>query len=101
MCSDPLRLALEALHGVALGGDGRVQHLDGDAPVDGRVVRLVDAAHPALAEHAKDPVLLIDRVSLAEDHQRELGYTTTAQRSVGTCRFAGTTGAAGSAFLRG
>ena len=53
-----LRLALEAQEGVGLFGDLRVEQLDGDTPVDPRVLRLVDRAHRALTKEADDAVLV-------------------------------------------
>jgi len=52
------RLAAKALQGLGLAGQFGVQELDGEAAPDQRVLGLVHRAHPALAERARDAVLV-------------------------------------------
>ena len=61
--SGGLGFALETRDRLALLGDRGEQHLDGDAPVNARVLALVDGTHAALADQADDPVLPIDDVA--------------------------------------
>src|SRR5262249_37619974 len=53
---------------LGLLGDAGVQHLDGDAAVDARVLTFVDRAHAALTDEAHDAVLAVDDVARAQ-HQ--------------------------------
>src|SRR5690606_17470602 len=67
-----LRLALEALHRVLRPSDLGVQHLDGHAAVDPRVLAFVHGAHPSFAEETDDPVLLVDDVVRSQRHEETL-----------------------------
>ena len=55
-CEIVLRLALEALAQLLVGGQVLRQDLDGDGPLEARVPRPVDLAHPARAERREDLV---------------------------------------------
>jgi hypothetical protein len=63
-----LRLALEALNGVDVGGGAGVQDLDGYAAVDTYVLALVDGAHPTFAEQPDNPILTFDDLAGLEGH---------------------------------
>ena len=54
------RLLQEALDEPRAARELRVEHLDRDARAEDRVERLVDRAHPAVAEDADEPVLAVD-----------------------------------------
>src|SRR6185295_19554331 len=54
---DRTRLAEEALDDVGIVRQVRAQHLDGGAPPDGVVDRLVDDAHASVADLADQPVV--------------------------------------------
>ena len=60
------RLAAEALGRLGLLHHRRVEHLYGDAALQGRVLRLVDVAHRALADHLVDAVLAIGELAARE-----------------------------------
>ncbi len=62
-----LRLALEALAELRVGGERRRDGLDRDEAVEERVVRLEDLAHRTLADPFDDPVLA-DAVQVHHDH---------------------------------
>ena len=51
---DRLRLALEALAQLRIGGERARENLDRDGAVEARVARLVDLAHAAGAEQRDD-----------------------------------------------
>ena len=51
------RLALEALHGLAVAGEIVGKKLDGDMAAQAGVFRLVDHAHPAAAQFAQNAVM--------------------------------------------
>ena len=53
---DRLRLALEPLPDLGRRREMRRQHLDRDRPLEPRVARLVDLAHPARADRREDLV---------------------------------------------
>lgn len=55
---DGLGLALEALAALAVGADRGWEHLEGDAAVEVRILGRVDLAHAAVAEGARDPVVV-------------------------------------------
>jgi hypothetical protein len=48
------RLLLEPAHPVRIGGQGRGNDLDGDVPSQPGVVSLVDLAHAASTDRARD-----------------------------------------------
>ena len=52
-----LRLALEALPELRVGGEGRADRLQGDVPVEKGIVGLVHLAHRTLADLPDDPIL--------------------------------------------
>jgi len=49
---DRARLAVEALAQLRICGEGLGQHLDGDRPIEPRIARPIDLAHPAGADGA-------------------------------------------------
>ena len=64
-----LRLTLEAGQGLGVFGDIIGQKLQGDKPVQGYVLSLVDDTHPSTAELLNDAVV---RNGLADHRQRIL-----------------------------
>src|SRR5690606_27712951 len=59
-------------HRVLRPSDLGVQHLDGHAAVDPRVLAFVHGAHPSFAEETDDPVLLVDDVVRSQRHEETL-----------------------------
>src|SRR5690606_15493994 len=63
-----LRFALETRDRITVGCDAGVEHFDGHAPVNTRVLALVDRTHATFAEQANDAVFSVDQVSSVELH---------------------------------
>ena len=64
-----LRFALEALDDFGVLGHGRVQHLDGDTPLDAGVLAQVDGAHAAFPDASQHLVLSVDDAARLQGHE--------------------------------
>ncbi len=51
---DGTRLPLEALPPLRAGGEGGVEHFDGDGPVETRIAGAIDLGHPSRADEPED-----------------------------------------------
>ena len=75
------RLLEEALDEAGAPRELRVEHLDGDARAEHRVRRLVDRAHPAVAEQADEAVLAVDDGSDVDHGRGPGGQRSTRRRA--------------------
>ena len=78
------RLLQEALDEARATRELGVEHLDGDPRPEHRVLRLVDRAHPAVAEDADEPVLAVDDAADVNQGSLRASLASRLRRLPGT-----------------